>query len=317
MDNDIDIEYENVCLNCKEKGYYFGYSFKTIKYHDIIVLDIPTRHLNGPAMAFYYHNWPLLIHSTEISHPSGSASDKPVFLMINTKKGQHLQKFTYQYKMQNNKALWQPPEKLLVEDPVFDVFVDTYQYPNKPYLMMFYGFLNKTGEPLTNFNFYQFYDFDIYGREGYNHNLVKYDAILDAIFQYDTEIGGENSLMAGITSTSSNLCSHFEGNHPNEILMTTQRLDLRDIGEFGPDDCAVALQWKIGQLEPDELKIFPVIMGFGFGEAEFLENCKQGKEHAEELMDKVDRSFKEAGRLNVDPKLEQLSFSVTEWCKDN
>ena len=33
---------------------------------------------------------------------------------------------------------------------------------------MFFGIQNLTGEPLDNFNFYQMYDFDIYGERGYN-----------------------------------------------------------------------------------------------------------------------------------------------------
>ncbi len=85
---DIDIEFENICLNCKEKGFYFGYSFKTIRYQGETVLDMPTRHLNGPALAFTYHQWPLFIHSLENSHPLGSVPDKPVFAMINMKRGQ-------------------------------------------------------------------------------------------------------------------------------------------------------------------------------------------------------------------------------------
>ena len=111
---DIDIEFENICLNCKEKGYYFGYSFKTIRYRGETILDMPTQHLNRPAIAFVYHHLPLYIHSMEISHPIGSVAEKPVFAMINMKRGQTLQKFTYQYKMQNNKKFYQPPEKLLV-----------------------------------------------------------------------------------------------------------------------------------------------------------------------------------------------------------
>ncbi len=176
--------------------------------------------------------------------------------------------------MQNNKAIWQPPEKLLIPDPAIDFFADTYMYANKPFIMMFFGIQNLTGEPLDNFNFYQMYDFDIYGREGYKQNNVLYDSDLDIIYQYHSDKGLETSLMAGISSIETYPCAHFEGNTPNEILPNIHRLNLRDIGDFGPDDCAVAMQWRIKTIEVNEFIIFPVVMVMGFGQKTFLDNCR-------------------------------------------
>ena len=154
------------------------------------------------------------------------------------------------------------------------------------------------------------------GEEGYKQDAVQYDADLDVIYQYHSKKRLDTSLIAGISSVETNHSTHFEGNTPNQILPNNQRLNLRDISKFGPDDCAVAMQWQINELKENEVKIFPVIMVMGFGQEEFMENCRVAKAHLNELMPRANRSFRESGRLNVDPKLKDMAFSMTEWCKN-
>jgi hypothetical protein len=313
---DIFIDYENICLNCKEKGFYFGFSFKTVEYKGKPILDIPARYLNGPASSCSFRGWPLVLFSMMNSHQPGALPTEPVFAMMNSKYGDTLTKFTYQYLIQNNKALRMDENELVLPNPKIIFYVDTYHYPNKPYILMYFAFRNLTGFIINNFKFYQFYDFDIYGQDSHGQDSVNYREDLDVIYQFNSPEGPEKSLIAGITSSPNQPSSHFEGNKALDILINVNKLDLSDCYQVGPDDCAVAMQWNFGDLKPNEVAIFPVAMVMGFGEENFFQNCCQAREQLEKFRSQFEKSINEPSRQEMDPKLQQMSFSVTEWCKE-
>jgi hypothetical protein len=313
---DVYIDYENICLNCKEKGFYFGYSFKTIEYKGKTVLDIPARYLNGPCLAFNYRGWPLLLTSVMNSHQVGAAPNEPVFAMINSKYGETLTKFTYIYLIQNNKALRRPPEELPVSEPKIMFYVDTYHYSNKPYILIYYTFRNLSGYSMDKLNFYQFYDFDIYGQDAYSQDIAHYDEKLETIFQYNVNEGLEKSLIAGVCSTTNFPPDHYEGNKSMDLLITLDRQNLRDVSDWGPDDCAIGLQWSQEKLNHEDLVIYPMAIVMGFGYEQFAANVALAKEQLANNLPKIKKSVDESSRQEIDPKLQKMSFSVTEWCKD-
>jgi hypothetical protein len=306
-------------VNCKQKGYSFGYSYKTIEYKGQTVLDLPQRHLNGSMITFDYQSVPILLHCLENSHLMGTEQQKPAFSMINAKKGATVSKFTYQFSPLLHPAVQkQYPTASRSFTPKLMLYVDVFTYPDKPYLFAIYCFRNRTLEPIENLKFFEFFDFDIYGQDHYKTNLVKFDPEYQVIYQYDKLKGEKNSLIAGIGSGSRYKPSHYEGNTPGEIVITEDqyRDHLRDIDEFGPEDCAVALEWDHGSIYPDQLIEFPVMMVFGFGEKEFKKNCLEAREHLERIIPTIFNSVEDKFRQIIDPELEKMGFSMRQWCKD-
>ncbi|WP_457558186.1 hypothetical protein [Candidatus Harpocratesius sp.] len=313
----VDIDYETVCVNCKEKGYSFGYTLKNISYQKKIVLDLPQRYLNGPCLFFNFQNIPIFIRSLENSHAIGVKADLPVFSMINAKHNENstLSRFTYCYSLYNHPKLQKIFQGNISHHAQIFEYVDVYRFMNQPYVIFFYSFLNATDLPLTDFNFYQFYDFDIYGPDFYDSDQVKYNQHLGVIFQYDSRFSCEESLIAGIASTPERIPTHFEGNSPSDLLISPERLHLRDILNPKIGDQAVGLQWKISSIKPKEIEIFPITIVMGIGEREFLKNVQEAQRHMQKLIHSVTKAIKVKSRQEIEPELQKMAFSTKEWCK--
>ncbi|UYP48442.1 hypothetical protein NEF87_004727 [Candidatus Lokiarchaeum ossiferum] len=315
---DVLVDYETVCVNCKEKGYSFGYTFKTIKYKNRTVMDIPTRYLNGPCIAFEYKEIPILIRSLENSHHLGVAQKTPLFTMINAKRNNDstITRFTYLYSPQYHPEIVKKKIQPERPDPRVLEYVDIYRYHDKPYILMFYSFRNSTHDPLRNFNFYQFYDFDINGEEGYKTDSAEYDEKLNIAFQYDAQEGKQLSPIVGIGTINDNIPTHFECNAPQDLLITPERLNLKDCNRKGPAECAVGLQWHIPSIGPGQMEVFPVMMVFGLGEENFKANVLEARAHLEKISPSIFNVVNGKFRQLIDPELEKMSFSMREWCKD-
>lgn len=315
---DIFIDYETICVNCKQKGYSFGYSYKTIEYKGQTALDLPQRHLNGSMVTFNYQTVPILLHCLENSHLMGTEQQKPAFSMINAKKGTTVSKFTYQFSPELHPEIVKQSNPSKGFTPKLMLYVDTFTYPDKPYFFTIYCFRNRTLEPIENLRFYDFFDFDIYGQDHYKTNIVKYDPELHVIYQFDQSKGEKSSLIAGIGSATKYKPSYYEGNTPGEIVITEEnfREHLRNIDGSGPNDYAVALEWDHGPLYPDQLIEFPVMMVFGFGEKEFKKNCLEARTHLEKIIPTIFNSVEDKFRQIIDPELEKMGFSMRQWCKD-
>ena len=308
---DIFIDYETICIECQAKGYSFGYGLKTIEYKGIKILDLPQPYLNGACIFFEYENKPVLLRSTENSHHSDSGIKDSKFMMMNARisKNSLISRFTYSFSF---------PETAPGEKQISRIieYVDVYRFTNKPYFFTFYTFRNLTGKTIRNFNFYQFYDFDIYGEDSYSNDCAKYDSKSGIIYQYDNEKGLEKSVFAGIGSSSENTPDNFECNTPQEIFIFKNNLiSLRNYVEKGPSDCAVALQWIKPIFKHNELISFPIIINAGRGKDNFFENVKDARKDLEIHQKSVMRNIEIESRQKIDPKLQKLSFSQRSWCK--
>ena len=314
----VEIDYETICVNCKEKGYSFGYTLKKISYQKQLVLDLPQPYLNGPCLAFNYCSVPILIRSLENSHALNNPSKQPIFAMINAKhnKNSTLSRFTYRYIMNFHPEI----QKITPNDTELLAYiieyVDVYRFISKPYILFFYSFRNVTPNPLKDINFYQFYDFDIYGQDYYDSDRVDYDSTTGAIFQYDSRFPLEKGLIAGIVSVKDRIPTHFEGNTPESILISPERLKLRDFLHPHSTDLSIGLQWSIPSLGPNHVEIFPVALVFGQGLADFQQNVNQAQNELDKLLQSVSKAIEIPSRQQIDQKLEKMSFSMTEWCKD-
>lgn len=319
---DIFIDYETVCVNCKARGYSFGYSFKTIMYKGQTALDCPQRHLNGPMITFDYQEKPVLLHCLENAHLMGTEQRSPAFSMINAKKGTNVSKFTYQFSPLLHPLFKNQEQTAGGFIPKLMLYVDMYLYEDKPYCFIFYTFRNRTLEPINKFSFFQFFDFDIYGQDGYKNDCVESDPETGVIYQYNNAKGKKLSLFAGLGTIKTLPPAHIEGNTPEEIIITEEkrRESLRDNlsakKTFGPSDCAVAYQWNLSMLYPDNVQVFPVMLVFGFGEKQFLTNCAEAQERLNSLMPVIYNSVNDKFRQIIDPELEKLGFSMRQWCKE-
>ncbi len=308
---DIFIDYETICMNCQEKGYSFGYGIKTIEYKGVKILDIPQPNLNGACIHFKYEHKPVLLKSSENSHHSESGIKNSKFVMINARSSKNnlISRFTYSFSF---------PESVSKKErnPRIIEYVDVYRFKTKPYFFIYYAFRNLTGNQIKNFNFYQFYDFDIYGQNSYLSDIARYNSKLGIIYQYDSEKGQNKSLFAGFGSNSDNIPDNYECNSPQNIfIFKDNQFSLRNYAEKGPSDCAIALQWNSSVFEKGELKIYPIIIVTGFGKEKFFENVKEARKNLEIHQNSVLRAIKNVSRQKIDPKLQKLSFSQKTWCK--
>ncbi len=330
--NEIFIDYETICVNCKQKGYNFGYSFKTIEYNGETVLDMPQRHLNGATLYFEYQKNPVIMHCLENAHQDSEESKKPVFSMINAKqtKDDAISRFTYLYQPHNDPRLnnnegrdegqkvidqnqCKNPNSQLV-DPLLYFYLDMYKPQGEPYFLLFYTF-KLTGEvPFHNFKFFQLFDFDIYGEDRYDTDFAFFNQETDTICQYDSETGKEKSLFSCLGSLENMPPSHFEVNNPKKILINENRSFLRDLDAYGPSDCAVALQWDIGELNPHHAEVFPVFVSFGEGIEDSTNNIKRARAHLKKIHPTIYNVINDKYRQIIDPKLEEMSFSMRKWC---
>lgn len=315
---EVEIEYETICVNCKEKGYSFGYTLKSIEYKGDLVLDIPQQYLNGPSLSFYYDNIPIFIRSLENSHALGTQAETPIFTMINAKRNNDstISRFTYLYSIHHHPLVQNQPEAQSLPPAKILEYVDIYRYPDKPYLLMFYSFRNSTPIPLDDFRFYQFYDFDILGQSEYDTDRAKYNPELGFIYQYKPEKSSQHGLFAGIGSITSNMPSHFEANTPQKILITSERLELRDFCKLGQDDFSVGLEWDMSSFPPGHLEVFPIFMAFGHNEEDFTNNALMAQNHLQKILPNIINAVNGKFRQLIDPELEKMSFSMKEWCKD-
>ena len=307
---DIFIDYETICINCQERGYSFGYGIKTIEYKGFKILDLPQPYLNGASIYFEYENKPVLLKSTENSYHSESGIKDSKFAMINARSSMNssVSRFTYSFSF---------PESIQKEKEIQRIieYVDVYRFKYKPYFFIFYTFRNLTDKTIKNFNFYQFYDFDIYGPESYLNDIAKYNSKANIIYQYDNEKGVEKSIFAGIGSSYDKKPDNFECNSPQDIfIFKNNQLSLRNYTEKGPSDCAVALQWIIPIFKHSELIIFPIMIIVGVGKDNFFENVKDARKDLEMHRKSVHRSVDEVSRQKIDPKLQTLSMSKKKWC---
>ncbi|MCF2140876.1 MAG: hypothetical protein K9W44_12540 [Candidatus Lokiarchaeota archaeon] len=314
----VDIDFETICVNCKEKGYSFGYTLKSILYNGKFILDLPQRYLNGSCLFFSYLGTNFFIRSLENSHALGAKSETPIFSMINAKHNQSstLSRFTYLYSLHNHPEIQKRNTINNFKEQQIYEYVDMYRFPSEPYLFLFYSFRNGTDHSLNNFNFYQYYDFDIYGQDFFDTDKVGYNSNLGYIYQYDSRFSIEESIFAGIGSVLKKIPNHFEGNSPDSIFISPKRLDLRDNLNKEIGDQAVSLQWKVPSILPGQIEVFPVAIVLGKGEAEFLQNIKKAQKHMQKLISSVIKAINIDSRQEIDPKLEKMSFSMKEWCKN-
>lgn len=316
---DLYVDYETICVNCKEKGYLFGYTFKTIEYLGKPILDIPSRYLNGPCLTFNYKEIPMLIRSLENSHHLGVAAQTPIFTMINAKRNQDnsISRFTYIFSPDLHPEIIRNDSSNAYSMAKIVEYVDMYRYPDKPYLLLFYSYRNSTSEPLNNFQFYNFYDFDIMGQDQFDSDIAIFDPNLQFVYQYDFDHSVNQDLYAGFGSTKANPPSYFECNTSQVLMIASDRLKLRNIPKHGPDDCAVGLQWDIGTLGPGQLQIFPIMLVAGYGEENFKKNLIDARKHLEKLVPNIYNAVNGKFRQLIDPELEKMSFSTKEWCKED
>lgn len=306
---DIFIDYDTICINCQEKGYSFGYGFKIIEYKGFKILDSPHPYLNGACIYFEYDKKKKIFRrSIENTNNLENSIKGFKFAMINarTSKNNLVSRFTYTYTF---------PQESIKDKQIRRIFeyIDVYRFKNKPYFFIFYSFRNLTGKIIKNFNFYQFYDFDLYGEESYLNDIAKFDSKLGIIYQYDNKEGFDKSLFAGIGSTK--YPNKFECNIPQEIYIFNKgKISLRNYSEQGPADCAVALQWNSSLFRPGELKIFPIMMVTGLGSEDFFNNINEARKNLETHQKSVLRAVENISRQKIDLKLEKLSFSQRIWC---
>ncbi len=313
----IELDYETICMNCQEKGYSFGYTIKKITYKKAIAMDIPTQYLNGACVSFNYNNIPFLLKSTESSYSLDFENKNPNFLMINAKKNQSgmISRFTYRLLPDLHPLLKNQAQQLInFKSNHLLEFLDIYRFENAPYFFIFYSFCNNTNKTLENFNFYQLYDFDIYGEERFDNDCAIYDVENQIIYQYDADLGKNKSLIAGFGSNPKNKPIHFECNSPQNIFISPEHPNLKNIPHYGPHDCAIALQWK-QNIKPNEVVTYPIMMIFGLGQKLFYHNLKLAQNHLEKIQKHFPNVLQNTPRQEIDQKLLKLSFSKREWCK--
>ena len=321
----FEIEYDVICANCQEKGFNFGYSFKTIRYKNEPILDLPHEHLNGATLIFSFDNTKHVLSSMENAH--GKIGSNSKFCLINSKKGRIIQRFTYGY---------YPSIENTNEFIYF--FIDIYQPENQPYFLYSLSILNKTSKPIENLNVFNLFDFDIYGDEHYNTDNLGFDSLHNVLYQFDGDVGLKKGIVAGlgtcfnkekpdeIPGIHKKYKIYFEGASPEDFAEKIHTFDLqhncdeqsiKTLPESG--DYAIGLQWKPREgsllIQPEEYLSFPIFIVAGNGLNELIKHTHLARSYLKKKYKSILRAVRLENRLEVDEKLQKLSFSDKTWCK--
>lgn len=317
----MDYEFENICIDCKKRGYSVGFTFKSIKYKGIDLLEMPQKYMDGATIAFDYLEQEHIIHSIEksvqkINEESSYKTDFAIIKMIqsNTRK-----KFTFFYNVLKIEDIYLPnmDNTNLKRLPLNGIYylMDVLSESNT-HIDIIITIINNTINPINNLDLYWFLDFDIYGNTYNKTNL--FDLTLDSLSvgMYDSLDTSNSRIYAGLTTIETDFIIAKGAGYPNDFLPDFPERKPKFIESNQPSDYALGLQFSRKSINPIEDVIIPLSIVVGEGQMDFVENIKNAQQKLKilsELHKKMDFSDK---RFIVDEKYSKINTAINKWCRD-
>ncbi|MHA1697413.1 MAG: hypothetical protein ACTSWN_01085 [Promethearchaeota archaeon] len=269
---------------------------------DILLLDTPTEYLCGPWVGFYYDDGSGL----EWNLFKNCDKDNPYKLM-NLKIGNTVTRLTLEFSkgvagegVGGDGGGGVGSMKTRISNQLkFRFYADLYFSKVRLYCLYFFSIRNVSNHTFKDIRLYNLYDFDIGGLEHYNWDHACFDDENAAIIQRD-----ESGICAGFSTLDRDLVAHYTAGHPYDFQLDPETHDLDDKILDGPDDLFIGLEFKIGDLDPGQVKIVPIIMVAGETRAEFYEDLRIGKKKAKNLLKIIPKHLSRPDR-NVQIKSEK------------
>ncbi|MHA1682935.1 MAG: hypothetical protein ACTSUE_18495 [Promethearchaeota archaeon] len=164
-------------------------------------------------------------------------------------------------------------------EKLFRFYADIFFSKERLKCIIFYSIKNISTRVLSNFKLYNLYDFDIEGLNSYNTDYAYFDANLKAIVQYN-----KKGVHVGIGTSREGDDLHFTAGIPHELEINEEHPDLDDQILPGPEDLFIGMELDIGNIEPGQTEIVPMIVASGESRVEFESNLQMGVEKARRLM---------------------------------
>jgi len=241
------------------------------------------EYLCGPWFGFFARDQFFLFKNCDKENP---------YDLINMKGGKTINRLTVEFHKPFRGQ--EGPSSEGQEEARARFFVDVYHSREKLNCVFFYSIKNTSTVTLESTRIYNLFDFDINGLRSYNSDYAYFDDRFQAIVQHDTNVH------VGFCSLEPFPATHHSGGHPYELKIDGKHPDLDDRILEGPDDFFSGLEWVLGDMQPGETRILPVILAAGESQEEFEENLQDGITKAASLFPEL------PGLINVPERQKKI-----------
>ncbi len=318
----MDYEFENICIDCKKRGYSVGFTFKSIRYEGIDLLDMPQKYMDGATLAFDYMNNLHIIHSIEksVKDSDGDCEYKTDFALIKLIQSQTKKKFTFFYNILKIDDIYLESEinKKEQSPPLTGLYylMDVYS-ENKTHIDIIITIINNTTNPIKNFDLYWCLDFDIRGNA---HNKTNIAELFDdrAIVMCDvcSQDPQFERIYAGLTTIPIDMKIDMGAGNPNDFIPEFPLRNLKFINSTVPNDYAIGIHFSKTEIPSNSHIIIPISIIAAKGNQELIQNIKLAKEKLDYYYHqhkKIDYSDK---RFISDEKYSKINTAINRWCRN-
>ena len=323
----MQFEFENICIDCKKRGYHVGFTFKTITYKGFELLDMPQQFMDGATLAFFYKGKEHIIHSIEKSvqitgtnKSSGELQYRSDFAFIKCIQSQTKKKFTFFYNVLGLDSIYSEADNIIEPNqlPLKGIYYLMDLYSEKEtHLDIVLTIINNTDEMVENFDLYWFMDFDIGGSERRKQN--NWDAVDDfSIAMVDkTQTEPESQdIYAGIISIPTDYKINKGAGDPNHLMPTFPNKVPNFVDSKEPNDYAIGMQFSKEKIEPKQVSVIPLSIVVGEGKDNLLQNINEARVILKERYEKHKSPDFADKRFIPDQKYSKINTAINRWCGD-
>lgn len=120
----------------------------------------------------------------------------------------------------------------------------------------------------------------------------------------------DGNVHVGFCSLEEFPAAHHQAGHPYELKIDATTPSLNDVVLKGPDDFFSGLEWNLGDLEPGQYKILPVVLAAGDSREEFYYYLRDGMNKARKIFPSMPRIIMQSERqklLKSDGLIEKMN----------
>lgn len=316
----MEYEFENICIDCKKRGYSVGFTFKTIRFEGVDLLDMPQKYMDGATIAFDYLNALHVIHSIEksVQNHEGESEYNTDFALIKLIQSQTRKKFTFFYNILKIENIYSQSANDLNKKtlPLNGLYylMDVYS-ESKTHIDIIITIINNTQNPIDNFDLYWFLDFDIGGNVHNKSNIA--ERIDDfSIVMFNFQEDDNNRIYGGLTTIPSDLTIELGVGNPNDLMPDFPSRKPKFVNPVTPNDYAIGIQFSKPNIPPNGIVVIPISIIAGKGTQDLISNIKVAQEKLGVYYDqhkKIDFNDK---RFISDEKYSKINTAINRWCRD-
>nr|MDO8114222.1 hypothetical protein [Candidatus Sigynarchaeota archaeon] len=232
----------------------------------------PTEYLCGPWIGFYCQDQYHVFRNCDKENP---------YTLMNLKAGKSVNRLTVEY--HKTLTIKSQSGESITGEVKAQFYADVYYSVNELNCIFFYSVRNNCSWPFKGLRVFNLFDFDIGGLSNYDGDFAYFDTQYQAIVQHGVNVH------VGFCSLKEFPVAHYAAGHPYEVKVDANHPSLDDVILKGPDDLYSGLEWNLGDLNPGEYKILPVVIATGESREEFYDYLRDGIEKARQILPTMPR----------------------------